>query len=155
MTMTLTSSAFSAGQSIPGRFTCEGADLSPPLAWSGAPKGTRSFALLCDDPDAPAGPWHHWALFDIPAGTTELAEGYTRDAHVGGTRQAVNDFGVRFYRGPCPPKGHGTHHYHLKLLALDIDKLSLKKGATCKEVEVAANSHVIARAELIGTYARR
>lgn len=153
--MKLTSSAFAAGQPIPSRFSCEGADLSPPLAWSGAPKGTRSFALLCDDPDAPVGTWHHWALFDIPVDTAELAEGYARDAQVGATRQAVNDFGVTGYRGACPPKGHGAHRYHFKLLALDVDKLAIKDGARCKDVEAAAKRHVLARAELIGTYTRR
>jgi len=155
MSMKLISSAIAAGQTIPSRHSCEGADLSPPLRWSGAPEGTRSFALLCDDPDAPAGTWHHWALFDLPAGTTELAEGYPREAHVGVTRQAINDFGVSGYRGPCPPHGHGTHHYHFKLLALGIDKLAVKEGGKCKDVATAARSHVLATAELIGTYARR
>jgi hypothetical protein len=155
MPMSLTSSAFAAGKAIPQRYTCEGQDISPPLTWSGAPAGTRSFVLLCDDPDAPAGTWHHWALFDIPASTSDLAESYARDAHVGATRQAINDFGASGYGGPCPPKGHGTHHYHFKLLALDVEKLDVKERSRCKEVEAAARGHVLATAELIGTYARR
>jgi len=109
---------------------------------------------MCDDPDAPAGTWHHWSLFDIPATVTELEEGLSRDAHVDAMRQAINDFGETGYRGPCPPRGHGTHHYHFRLLALDIDKLSVKDRAKCKEVETAARSHVIATAELVGTYSR-
>jgi Raf kinase inhibitor-like YbhB/YbcL family protein len=150
----LTSTGFSGGQRIPKRYTCEGEDLSPPLAWSDAPPATRSFLLACDDPDAPAGTWHHWALFDIPAVTTTLSEGLPRDAHVQTMRQAINDFGETGYRGPCPPHGHGTHHYRFRLSALNIEKLSVKERAKCKEVEAAARSHVLAAAELIGTYSR-
>lgn len=154
MTFQLTSTGFSDGQRIPKRFTCEGEDLSPPLAWSGAPPATRSFLLACDDPDAPAGTWHHWSLFNVPATATDLKEGLSRAAHVDAMRQAINDFGEMGYRGPCPPRGHGTHHYHFRLLALDIDQLSVKERAKCKEVETAARSHVIAAAELVGTYSR-
>ncbi len=154
MTFQLTSTGFSGGQRIPKRYTCEGEDLSPPLAWTDAPSAVRSFMLVCDDPDAPAGTWHHWALFDVPATATELNEGLSRDAHIDKMRQAINDFAETGYRGPCPPLGHGTHHYHFRLLALDIDKLSVKERARCKEVEAASRSHVIATAELIGTYSR-
>ncbi len=154
MTFQLTSAGFSEGQRIPKRYTCEGEDLSPPLAWSGAPPATRSFLLACDDPDAPAGTWHHWSLFNMPATVTALKEGLSRRAHVDAMRQAVNDFGEIGYRGPCPPRGHGTHHYHFRLLALDIEQLSVKERAKCKEVEAAARSHVVATAELVGTYSR-
>jgi hypothetical protein len=154
MTFVLTSVGFGAGQRIPKRYTCEAEDLSPPLAWSGAPEGTRGFVLLCDDPDAPAGTWHHWALFDIPATLTELREGFPRDAKAHGMRQGTNDFGETGYRGPCPPRGHGTHHYHFRLLALDAEKLSAKDRARCKEVEAAARPHALATAELVGTYSR-
>ncbi len=154
MTFRLTSTGFSDGQRIPKRYTCEGEDLSPPLAWSDAPPATRSYLLMCDDPDAPAGTWRHWSLFNVPATVTELEEGLSRDAHVDAMRQGINDFGEIGYRGPCPPRGHGTHHYHFRLLALNIDKLSVKDRAKCKEVETAARSHVIATAALVGIYSR-
>jgi Raf kinase inhibitor-like YbhB/YbcL family protein len=154
MRFQLASTGFSGGQRIPKRYTCEGEDLSPPLAWSGAPAATRSYLLACDDPDAPAGTWHHWSLFNVPAAVTALKEGLSRRAHVDAMRQAVNDFDAIGYRGPCPPRGHGTHHYHFRLLALDIEQLSVGEQAKCKEVETAARPHVIATAELVGTYSR-
>jgi hypothetical protein len=154
MAFRLASAGFPDGQRIPKRHTCEGEDLSPPLAWSGAPPATRSYLLVCDDPDAPAGTWHHWSVFDVPVAATELKEGVSRDAQVEAMRQAINDFGEIGYRGPCPPRGHGTHHYHFRLMALDVDRLSVKEQAKCKEVAAAARSHVIATAELVGTYSR-
>lgn len=151
MAMRLTSTAFGS-DGIPARFTCDGADVSPPLAWSGAPAGTRSFALVCSDPDAPSGTWYHWAVFDIPAGTVELAENHPAKSHVG--RQAINDFGAQDYGGPCPPRGHGAHHYHFTLYALNIEHLGAAVGARCRDVEKAAKTHAIATAELIGLYGR-
>jgi Raf kinase inhibitor-like YbhB/YbcL family protein len=103
--MRLNSSAFADGSAIPRRFTCDGDDLSPPLSWSDAPPGTRSFVLLCDDPDAPAGTWHHWAAYDIPSTLTALAERAASDAERGGFKQAINDFQRSGYGGPCPPRG--------------------------------------------------
>ena len=154
MSLTLKSSAFTEGQRIPKRYTCEGEDLSPPLTWSGAPEGTKSFALLCDDPDAPMGTWHHWAAYDIPASTSELKEGYPSDAVVGPVHQAVTDFGRTGYGGPCPPPGHGTHRYFFKLLALDVARLDVPSGVKCQDVEAAAKPHVLGHAELMGTYSR-
>ncbi len=154
MAFQLTSTAFKAGERIPRRYTCEGEDRSPPLAWSGAPAGTRSFVLLCDDPDAPAGTWRHWALFDIPASVDHLDEGYSSHKRTLPTRQAINDFGRGDYGGPCPPPGHGIHHYHFKLLALEVEKLGLGEGARCAEVERAANARMLATTELIGLYSR-
>lgn len=154
MAMTLTSTAFSPGSRIPGRCTCEGDDVSPPLAWSGVPAAAKSLVLLCDDPDAPAGTWHHWAAFDIPADQKGLAENLAKAARAGPIRQAINDFRRPGYGGPCPPPGHGTHHYHFRLLALDLAALGLRDGARCVEVEKTARSHVVAEAELIGTYSR-
>jgi Raf kinase inhibitor-like YbhB/YbcL family protein len=154
MALRLTSPAFASGGRVPARYTCDGEDLSPPLAWSGVPAEAQSLALFCDDPDAPAGTWHHWALFDLPPSRTELGAGYPPEAIVDGTRQAINDFGDIGYSGPCPPHGHGTHHYHFRLLALDVAKLRVKDRAKCKEVEAAARSHSIADAELIGLYSR-
>ena len=154
MAFQLTSSDFADGERMPVRHTCEGEDVSPPLAWTDAPSAARSFALVCDDPDAPAGTWHHLAIFDIPITATALSEGFSRDPNARAIRQAINDFGVAGYRGPCPPRGHGTHHYHFKLLALDVDKLPVKQRAKCKDVEAAARPHVIATAELVGTFSR-
>jgi hypothetical protein len=154
MAFQLTSTAFSDGQRIPKRYACDGENLSPPLAWSGAPSTTRSFVLLCDDPDAPAGTWHHWALFDIPATQTELSEGLPREARVQAMRQATNDFVEIGYGGPCPPRGHGAHHYRFRLSALSVDKLSVKERARCKDVERAAHPHVIETADLVGIYSR-
>ncbi len=150
--MQLSSSAFSNGAAIPRRFTCDGEDLSPPLAWQAAPAKTRSFVLLCDDPDAPAGTWHHWAAYDIPAGQTGLAE----DAGAGGgaAKQAVNDFRRPGYGGPCPPHGHGRHRYHFRLLALAVDHLPLGAKPSCREVEREARKHVVAEATLVGIYQR-
>jgi Raf kinase inhibitor-like YbhB/YbcL family protein len=150
----LRSPAFADGAAVPVRHTCDGEDLSPPLVWSGAPAGARSFALLCDDPDAPAGTWHHWALFDIPATTTRLDEGVPATETAGVMRQAVNDFGRFGYGGPCPPRGHGVHHYHFRLLALDVPSLGLAGRVRCREVERAARAHVLATAELVGTFRR-
>ena len=154
MTLRLISPAFAPGARIPPRYTCEGEDISPPLAWSGVPREAQSLAIFCDDPDAPAGIWHHWALFDLSPTLTELHAGYPRQARVDGTRQAINDFGFVGYGGPCPPPGHGTHHYHFRLLALDVVELQIGERAKCKEVEAAAQRHRIAAAELIGPYSR-
>lgn len=152
MSMRLTSIAFPHGGKIPTRFTCDGADVSPPLAWSGAPPAARSFALVCSDPDAPHGVWFHWAIFDIPAGATDLAEHCVVSA--ASPPQARNDFGRQGYGGPCPPHGHGRHHYHFTLYALDVARLDLPQTATCRAVEEAARSHALATAELVGVYSR-
>lgn len=154
MTLRIESTAFGEGERIPTRYTCDGEGESPPLAWSGAPEGTRSFALLCDDPDAPAGTWRHWALFDIPTGTSRLEAAYPTDETAGATRQAVNDFGRTGYGGPCPPPRHGVHHYRFRLLALSVKHLDLAAGADCPEVEAAARPHALAEATLVGTYSR-
>ncbi|MGB8275526.1 MAG: YbhB/YbcL family Raf kinase inhibitor-like protein [Alphaproteobacteria bacterium] len=154
MTLTLASTAFTHGSPIPREYSCEGDDLSPPLSWSDAPAGTKSFALICDDPDAPAGTWHHWAAFNIPGDQTALPEGFATDAVVGSIHQAVTDFGRPGYGGPCPPRGHGTHHYHFRLFALSVPKLDLPLDSTCTDVAAAAKPHVLASAELMGTYSR-
>jgi Raf kinase inhibitor-like YbhB/YbcL family protein len=152
--MQLSSTAFSAGTFIPRRFTCDGANVSPPFDWSGAPKTTCSFALLCDDPDAPARTWRHWAAYDIPADQTALAEGSAQRAGNAAFKQAINDFQRRGYGGPCPPHNHGLHHYHFRLLALSVDRLPLGDKPSCREVEREARKHVILEAELTGIYER-
>jgi hypothetical protein len=153
MTMTLTTNAFTPGGTIPRKFTCEGPDISPALKWSGAPGGTQSYALIADDPDAPVGTWVHWVLYDLPAGTVELAENVPKQEQLpSGALQGRNDFRKIGYGGPCPPPGP-AHRYFFKLYALDT-KLNLKPGATKAEVEKAMKGHVLAQAELMGKYGR-
>ncbi|MEK1891285.1 MAG: YbhB/YbcL family Raf kinase inhibitor-like protein [Phyllobacterium sp.] len=155
MDFKLASSAFENGAVIPRRHTCNGEDASPSFAWHGAPEGAKSFALICHDPDAPGGTFHHWAIFGIPAGWQQLAEKIPRrEVLSDGVRQAVNDFGKIGYGGPCPPKGHGTHHYHFQLLALDVDGLSLAGRVDCRQVASAARAHLLAAAEIVGLFSR-
>ncbi|WP_221939071.1 YbhB/YbcL family Raf kinase inhibitor-like protein [Mycobacterium sp. KBS0706] len=153
MGMHLTSPAFGNGDRIPERFSCDGLDQSPPLAWSEEPKGTHSFALFCDDPDAPGGTFHHWAVYDIPVSTHELSEGFPRTPTAGLVRQGVNDFGKVGYGGACPPRGHGPHHYHFKLMALDVGHLPVR-GSHCRDIEAAARTHALAEIDLVGIYSR-
>jgi Raf kinase inhibitor-like YbhB/YbcL family protein len=152
--MRLRSSAFPDGAAIPQRFTCEGEDVSPPLQWSDAPAGTRSFVLLCDDPDAPAGTWHHWAAYDIPPNRAALPEDAGSLDGGDAIKQAINDFGRPGYGGPCPPRGHGPHHYHFKLLALSTASLTIHKDPRCRDVEREARKHLIEEATLVGVYER-
>jgi Raf kinase inhibitor-like YbhB/YbcL family protein len=150
----LTSSAFTSGSAIPQQYTCEGADLSPPLFWSGMPTGTKSFALIVDDPDAPDPaaprmPWVHWVLYNLPPELRSLPEGAATAALPGGTREGVNDWKRTGYGGPCPPIGR--HRYFHKLFALDTVLPDL--GHTTKsQLEKAMLGHILAQAELIGTY---
>ncbi len=143
----LVSDAFSEGGTIPKKFTCDGESISPRLQWAGAPNGTKSFALIVDDPDAPSGTFTHWVTFDIPATQTEIAE---RAVTVG--KGGKNGRGQTGYTGPCPPSG--THRYFFTLYALDISSLSLSDGATRADVEKAMDGHVLAKAQLMGKYAR-
>jgi Raf kinase inhibitor-like YbhB/YbcL family protein len=152
--MRLSSSAFSEGAMIPRRFTCDGEDLSPPLEWSDAPADTRSFVLLCEDPDAPSGTWRHWAAYDIPPAQAALSPGDAGRAERLRFKQAISDFARRGYGGPCPPHGHGLHHYHFRLLALAVDRLALGSKPTCQDVEREAGKHILAEAVLIGVYER-
>ncbi len=152
--MHLTSTAFEDGAAIPRRHTCDGEDTSPPLDWSEAPAAARSFALFCDDPDAPGGTWHHWAAYDIPAGQDALAQDAARHAGRGGFKQGVNDFRKIGYGGPCPPHRHGPHHYRFRLLALSIDRLPMPQDAPCRDIERKAREHSIAEAVLTGVYER-
>jgi Raf kinase inhibitor-like YbhB/YbcL family protein len=146
--LSLTSSAFQDGQPIPVQYTCDGGDQTPALSWGEPPPGTNSFALVIDDPDAPNGTFRHWGVYDIPASARSLGGGQ----HPG--TEVTNDFGKPGYGGPCPPRGHGPHHYHFKLFALDTGKLGLPTGAKVADVENAARQHAIAQGELIGTYER-
>jgi Raf kinase inhibitor-like YbhB/YbcL family protein len=152
--MQLRSSAFSDGETIPRRFTCDGQDLSPPLEWSGAPAQALSFAIVCDDPDAPGGIWHHWAAYDIPADRLGLTEGAAQHGGASGFRQGINDFGRIGYGGPCLPRGHGPHHYRFRILSLSLARLPLGSKPSCEDIERAARKHVIAEAGLVGLYER-
>ena len=154
---TLSSSAFAPGGAIPKRYSCDDANVSPPLVWSGAPAGTKSFALIVDDPDAPdpAAPkrvYVHWVLYDIPATVAELAEGEARASSVSGAHDGLNDDKGRGYTGPCPPIGR--HRYFHKLYALDALLGDLGAEALKADVERAMAGHVLATAELMGTYSR-
>lgn len=152
MAMKLVIGAFAEGAIIPKLHTCDGADLSPALEWSGEPPGTRSFALIVDDPDAPVGIWNHWLLWDIPAGVHAIAQGFKPgQLGVSGT----NDFGKQGYGGPCPPRGHGPHRYFFKLYALDVESLKLAAGARRAELDRAMKGHVLAEAQYMGRYERR
>ena len=145
----LNSEAFKNGQPIPRQFTCDGADQAPVLRWGAPPEGTESFALVIDDPDAPSGTFRHWGVFDIPASARSIGDGKRIGTEV------TNDFGKSGYGGPCPPKGHGPHHYHFKLFALNTDRLGLSPNSKVADVENAARRHAIAEGELVGTYERK
>jgi Raf kinase inhibitor-like YbhB/YbcL family protein len=143
----LTSSAFADGGTIPRRHTCDGEDRSPPLAWTAPPTGSRSLALILDDPDAPGGRFIHWLAWGIPAGMSGLAEGEAA------ALEGRNDFGSVGYRGPCPPRGHGPHRYRFRLHALGAE-LRLAPGAGVRELERELSADLLAVAELVGTYGR-
>ena len=155
MAFAFTSLAFTEGSAIPAKYSCDGADVSPPLAWSDAPPGTVSFALIADDPDAPAGTWVHWVLYNLPATVTELPENVAKveTLDLGGARQGRNDFHRPGYGGPCPPPGP-AHRYCFKLYALDT-ALKLRSAAQKKDLEAAMQGHTLGMAQLAGTYARR
>jgi Raf kinase inhibitor-like YbhB/YbcL family protein len=153
MAFAIASTSFPNGGDIPKKFTCDGADVSPEISWTEPPAGAQSFALIADDPDAPAGTWTHWVLFDVPPATTSLPEGVSKvDELPGGERQGRNDFRKIGYNGPCPPPGK-AHRYFFKLYALG-SKLNLKPGATKQEVEQAMQGHILGKAEWVGKYKR-
>ena len=154
MSIKITSTAFQPGGAIPSKYTCEDRDLSPPLAWSGAPPGTKTFALIVDDPDAPdpAKPqrvYVHWVLYNLPATTIALPENASKKGLPKGAVQGKNDWGKSEYGGPCPPIGR--HRYFFKLYALDIELTGLS-SPTKGDLERAMNGHVVDSGELIGTY---
>ncbi|MGH7529786.1 MAG: YbhB/YbcL family Raf kinase inhibitor-like protein [Gemmatimonadales bacterium] len=153
--MKLASPAFREGATIPVAHTCDGDDTSPALAWNGAPAGTKSFALICDDPDAPGKTWVHWVLFNVPPTLTELHEDVTKTEKpndLGGALQGITDFRRVGYGGPCPPPGK-PHRYFFKLYALDAH-LPLHAGATKADVERAMQGHMLGDAQLMGTFGR-
>jgi Raf kinase inhibitor-like YbhB/YbcL family protein len=151
VTFSISSSTFANGQRIPTKYTADGEDISPPLDWSGAPAGTKSFLLVVEDPDAPSGTFYHWGLYNLRSGG--VPEGFASGDRQDDIETAINDFGEAGYRGPAPPRGHGTHHYHFRVAALDstIDPPARAKVA---DVWRLAKKHIIGEAELVGTYAR-
>jgi len=153
MSLKLTIRSFENGGTIPKEFTCDGADMSPALEWTGAPTGTKTFALIADDPDAPAGTWVHWVLWNLPPGTKLLPDAVPTKAELeGGAKQGQNDFKKTGYRGPCPPPGT-PHRYFFKLYALDA-ALKLPAGATKSDLERTMNGHILEQSEWMGRYSR-
>ena len=147
MSLDLKSDAFLNGQSIPAKYSCIGKNISPALTWSNPPAGTQSFALIVDDPDAPAGTWVHWVLFNIPSTTTSLEE----SADISAVAVGKNSSGNMRYDGPCPPSG--THRYYFKLYALD-SILDLSSGASKEQLLTAMKGHILAQGELMGTFSK-
>jgi Raf kinase inhibitor-like YbhB/YbcL family protein len=153
MSFQVSSTAFVAGQMIPKKFSCEGSDSSPQLSWTGVPANTKSFALIVDDHDAPAGTWVHWVLYNLPPNMKELPESVEKQEQLSsGALQGRNDFRKIGYGGPCPPPGK-PHRYFFKLYALDAN-LDLKVGANKADVERAIKGHILGQAELMGKYSR-
>jgi len=153
MTFQLESSAFENGKTIPRKYTCDGEDVSPPLTWKGAPEGTKSFALICDDPDAPLMTWTHWVVYGIPVSVDWLLEGLPKTKIVaGGIKQGSNSGRRIGYSGPCPPGGK-AHRYYFRIYAVDAD-LDIRPGESKKHLEQAMKGHVLGQAETMGLYAR-
>lgn len=153
MSFSLSSSSFSNGGNIDKKFTCDGADVSPQLAWTNPPSGTKSFALLTDDPDAPVGNWSHWVMWNIPSNVSSLPVELAKQARLAdGSEQGMNDFHKTGYNGPCPPPGK-PHRYYFKLFALSTT-LKLKSGAAKHDLESAMKDHVLGQAEWMGRYGR-
>lgn len=160
MTIEITSTAFTAGERIPKKYTGEGSDVSPPLAWSKLPDGTQELALICDDPDAPtAEPWVHWVIYKIPASESALPEALAKTETLStpaGARQGKNSWPsgqTVGYRGPMPPPGHGTHHYHFTLYALK-SKLDLSPGTDKRTLLAKMSGQILAQGRLTGIYSR-
>jgi hypothetical protein len=149
MELELMTDAFEEGGAIPRRYTCEGANVSPPLSWRGVPEGTKSLVLVCEDPDAPNGTWSHWVLYNLPPDAESLDEGYSAGPNV---EEGRNDFGNTGYGGPCPPRG-STHRYFFRLYALDRE-LEATAGATRQQILDRIQDHTLGQAALMGRYAR-
>jgi Raf kinase inhibitor-like YbhB/YbcL family protein len=150
--MKISSTALAEAGMIPRRYTCDAENVSPPVEWSGVPAGAQTLALIVDDPDASAGTWIHWVVYDLPVGSAGLPEGIKGEATVpGGGVQGTNSFRQIGYGGPCPP--NGTHRYYFRVYALDAS-LGLKPGATARELQAAMKGHVLAEAALMGKYQR-
>jgi Raf kinase inhibitor-like YbhB/YbcL family protein len=151
--ITVSSKAFDNGGNIPSKYTCDTENVSPPLAWTKGPNNTKTYVLICDDPDAPSKTWVHWVLFNIPSSVNELPENLpTEKSILSGAIQGKNDFKTTGYSGPCPPSG--THRYYFKVYALDCE-LSLDSHAQKEDVETAMKDHILAKGVLMGKYKRK
>jgi len=152
MDMKMTSPVFEEGAAIPGKYTCDGVNVSPPLSWTSVPEGAESLALIFDDPDAPFRTWVHWVIFNLPVDSGGLPENVPPDEKLkNGAKQGTNDFRRIGYGGPCPPGG--THRYFFKLYALD-KILDLDAGANKKQLIKAIKGHILAESQLVGRYTR-
>lgn len=151
--MEITSSAFKDGDSIPSKYTCDNLDISPPLKWSKEPEDTKTFALICDDPDAPGGTWVHWVVYNIPGTMYEFEEDIAKNGlFQNNALQGKNDFGNNNYGGPCPPGG--THRYYFKIYALDAT-LGAQPGITKRELLKLMDGHILDQGQLMGRYKRK
>lgn len=156
---TISSTDFKNNQPMPAKNSLDGGDISPPLKWEGTPVNTKSFALICDDPDAPGGTWIHWVIYGIPKSLSGFPANLSKTDAVdalddlGNAKQGVNSYGTVGYGGPQPPRGHGVHHYHFRLYALDTD-LKLAPRVTRQQLDAAMKGHIIAETELVGTFQR-
>ena len=154
-TFSLKSSAFEDGQRIPERYTCKGEDISPPLSWEAPPKGTKAFALIVDDPDAPGGTFTHWIVWNLPSSLRALPEGVKVKTLDPDIREGKNDFGTLGYRGPCPPRGHGTHRYRFHLYALkEPVPADVPEGIGAAELRRYLTPLILAEVVLTGTFSR-
>jgi len=154
MVFQIKSPAFKEGEIIPAKYTCDGLDISPPLKWSDVPEGTKSIALICEDPDAPIRIWVHWVIYNIPPEKGELPEGVPKTETIGGVeKQGKNSWGRIGYGGPCPP-GTKPHRYYFKLYALDIE-LTIGPGMKKKQLLKAMEGHILAQTNLMGRYTRK
>lgn len=153
MVLKIESPAFREGEMIPKRFTCDGEDISPPLSWKEVPNGTRSLAIICDDPDASTGTWDHWILFNIDPSKGGLPEAVSKERRLpGGEIHGKNSWGRSYYGGPCPPPGK-PHRYIFKLFALDT-RLSISPGSNKSELLESMKKHILDKARLVGIYGR-
>jgi Raf kinase inhibitor-like YbhB/YbcL family protein len=154
MEIIVTSTAFTAGKPIPVKYTGQGEDVSPDLSWKDTPQGIASFALVCDDPDAPSGTWVHWTMWNIPPTSTGLSEGVSADASLpNGSVQGITGAGMSGYHGPMPPRGN-AHHYYFRVYALDTT-LHLAPSATRAQLDEAMKGHILSQGQLMGTYQRK
>jgi Raf kinase inhibitor-like YbhB/YbcL family protein len=155
MTLIVRTPTFNADHGIPSQFSRDGGNVSPLVEWRGAPRGTRSYALVVEDPDAPKGTFRHWAAYNIPADARQLAEGAGSREQGAALQMALNDFGNARYDGPQPPPGDIPHHYHFRLFALDVPELDVAEDCSAEDVLEAARAHSVAEAQTVGLFTRR
>jgi Raf kinase inhibitor-like YbhB/YbcL family protein len=151
----LESESIIAGEMIPVKYTCDGENVSPALMWANVPEGTESFVIIMDDPDAPAGSFTHWLVFDIPDSVDSLEEEFPEKSQTAGIKEGLTDFGTTGYKGPCPPRSGGAHRYYIWLYALDVETFGLPYGAERSEVEAGMQGHILDQAYIMEEYKRQ